>query len=483
MKKHFFLILTLFCLGIGTTRAQYTVLHKFNDTTGANNNLTSGWSGSLYSDGTYLYGMTTLGGPNIGPSGCGSLGFGVIFKIKPDGSGYDTLASFNGTTGGCPLFSSLISDGTYLYGMASAGAPSSVCCGSVFKIKPDGSGFDTLVTFNAYNGCSPMGSLVYDGTYLYGMTNLGDGVGQGSLFKIKTDGSGFVDMLSLVGSTGDSPYGSLILKGNYLYGMTETAGGTSTAEFGTIFKVKTDNTGFNILHVFNDTNGAYPYGSLLLDGNYFYGMTEGGGAFNEGVIFKIKTDGSGFDTLFSFNNNDGSSPYGTLISIGRNLYGMTSAGGTTYGGTIFKIDTNGTHYSVLYNFNNNDDINGINPYGALLFDGTYLYGMTASGGEDNFGVIFKIDTNTTTSIKELPAIPGTINIYPNPASDEIKVISEQSTVISIEIYILLGEDVYSLPFNDNRSPFTLNIADLPSGVYVVEVKTKKGLEVQKFVKE
>ncbi len=479
MKKHFFIILMLFCLGIVTVKAQYTVLHKFNDTTGANENITSGWSGSLFSDGAYLYGMTTLGGPNIGPSGCGSLGFGVIFKIKPDGSGYDTLASFNGTYGGVPLFSSFISDGTYLYGMTSAGAPTSLCCGSVFKIKPDGSGFDTLVTFNGLNGCSPMGSLVYDGTYLYGMTNLGDGVGLGSLFKIKPDGSDFVDMLSFVGTTGESPYGSLILEGNYLYGMTETAGGESTAEFGTIFKVKTDNTGFNALHVFNDTNGAYPYGSLLLEGNYFYGMTEAGGAFNEGVIFKIKTDGSGYDTMFSFNNNDGASPYGTLISIGRNLYGMTSVGGATYGGTVFKIDTNGTHYSVLYNFNNTDDINGINPYGALLFDGTYLYGMAATGGEDNFGVIFKMDTLQTTSINDLTASLGGINVYPNPTSGKFQISSPSNQMQSVEIYNVLGENVFNSEINNENSVIDLSIQ--PSGIYLIHVNTIDGMLIRKVI--
>jgi hypothetical protein len=48
---------------------------------------------------------------------------------------------------------------------------------------------------------------------------------------------------------------------------------------------------------------------------------------------------------------------------------------------------------------------------------------------------------------------------------------------------LLGEKVYCSPFTDNRSPITINITDMPSGVYVVEVKTEKGIEVKKFVKE
>jgi hypothetical protein len=90
-----------------------------------------------------------------------------------------------------------------------------------------------------------------------------------------------------------------------------------------------------------------------------------------------------------------------------------------------------------------------------------------------------------------------IAVYPNPANDEIHVISEQLTVLSIEIYNLLGERVYQSSVTSHslsgtspmtnvpmtNTPITINIADMPSGVYIMEVKTESGVGVRKFVKE
>jgi hypothetical protein len=106
---------------------------------------------------------------------------------------------------------------------------------------------------------------------------------------------------------------------------------------------------------------------------------------------------------------------------------------------------------------------------------------------------------------------GTVNIYPtinllkefdifpNPASDFIQVRSENEEVRSVEIYNMLGEEVYQSLVTGHSSfvnsqssigvspmtnaPFTIDIANLPSGVYVIEVRTVKGVEVKKFVKE
>jgi hypothetical protein len=76
-----------------------------------------------------------------------------------------------------------------------------------------------------------------------------------------------------------------------------------------------------------------------------------------------------------------------------------------------------------------------------------------------------------------------IEVFPNPASDEIRVIGNQSTVSGVEVFNLLGEKIYNLPITDNRSPITVKVADFPAGVYIVKVKTEKGMEVSKFVKE
>ena len=76
-----------------------------------------------------------------------------------------------------------------------------------------------------------------------------------------------------------------------------------------------------------------------------------------------------------------------------------------------------------------------------------------------------------------------IMVYPNPASEEIQVFSNQLSVNSIEIFNLLGEKIYSAPITDNRSPITINIAAFSKGMYFLEVENKNGFAVKKFEKE
>jgi hypothetical protein len=75
------------------------------------------------------------------------------------------------------------------------------------------------------------------------------------------------------------------------------------------------------------------------------------------------------------------------------------------------------------------------------------------------------------------------HVFPNPATDKIEVSNELSPIISIEFFNLIGESIYSKPNIVNRTPITINIADFPSGVYIIQVKTAEGLNVEKFIKE
>lgn len=310
----------------------YTKLHTFSNTNGQ-------WpTGSLVLVDSFLYGMTTDG---VTP------GDGVIFKIKPDGTGYAKLLDFNGVNGSTPM-GSLISDGTFLYGMTSRGGTHS--SGVIFKIKHDGTGDTTLLNFTYYtaNGNTPQGDLVSDGTFLYGMTAcggtgtctiIGEPPGCGTIFKIKRDGTGDTTLFSFDSISGSIPTGSLIFDSTYLYGMTSSGGENG---YGTIFKIKRDGTGFSKLFDFDPAggfglNGTNPTGSLVSDGTFLYGMTEQGGTYGCGVFFKIKPDGTMFAKLLDFSGAaNGCNPYGSLLYDGNFLYGMTSNGGTYSAGTIFK---------------------------------------------------------------------------------------------------------------------------------------------------
>lgn len=360
---------------------------KLLDFTGANG---SNPNGALITDGTFLYGMTYVGGVN---------NLGTIFKINPDGTGYLKLLDFAGNTNGSNPLGSLFFDGTFLYGMTQSGGINTFF-GVIFKILPDGTGYATLHDFAAgANGKSPAGSLISDGTFLYGMTADGGTNNAGTIFKMMPDGTGYAKLFDFaLSTTGGFPQGSLTTDGTFFYGMTLTGG---TSGFGTIFKILPNGTGFaKLLDFTGGTNGGVPYGDVISDGTFLYGLTFRGATNDNGSIFKIMPDGSGYVKILDFTlAANGAYPQGSLISVGTFLYGMTYSGGTNNLGTIFKIKQDGTGYAKLLDFAG--AANGNRPWGSLVFDGTFLYGMTELGGSNNAGVIFKIKPDGTSYLKLL----------------------------------------------------------------------------------
>jgi uncharacterized repeat protein (TIGR03803 family) len=359
---------------------------------------------SLIFDGTFLYGMTSQGGASANGCACGT-----IFKIKPDGTGYTKLHDFNGTEGQYPL-GSLYFDGVFLYGTAHAGGSIvSSRYGTIFKIKPDGTEFITLIDFNGTNGQYPNGTLISDGTFLYGTTHEGGKNGGGVIFKIKPDGTESVDIVSfpslLKGANPPNP-SPLYFDGSFLYGLTGNGGKYG---YGTIFKIKPDGTGAVNLFDFNGINGKWVGSTLVSDSTFLYGTSGQGGRNDFGTIYKIKLDGTNFNNILSFNGiNKNDSLNSSLISDGTFLYGVTSDGGINNMGTIFKIKPDGTNYSKLLDFNGT---NGNNPTESLIFDGMFLYGMASSGGINNMGTIFKIKSDGT-SYSKLLDFNGTNGMFP-----------------------------------------------------------------------
>jgi uncharacterized repeat protein (TIGR03803 family) len=288
------------------------------------------------------------------------------------------------------------------------------------------------------DGSNPDGSLIVTSNTLYGTAYHGGTAGNGAIFSIHTDGTVFTNLHNFTAinptthtnSDGINPEASLLLSSNILYG---TASGGGSNGSGTVFSIKTDGTLFKVLHSFTSTgttntngDGTVPLGALIVSSNLLYGTASSGGLFGSGTVFRMKTDGTGFTNLHYFTrtssnppytNSDGAQPVAGLVLSTNLLYGTTYQGGKSGNGAIFKMDTNGGGFSNVYNLTATSGEGATNGDGAKLnggvvFSSNYLYGLAYTGGAFGFGTVFKVKTDGT-GITTLHNFDYTDGEYPN----------------------------------------------------------------------
>jgi uncharacterized repeat protein (TIGR03803 family) len=398
--------------------------------------------------------------------------------------------------------------------------------GSIFSVNTNGTGYNTVVAFNGTDGAFPTGnSVTLSGALLYGMTTYGGpNPSYGNIFSVDTDGTGFTNLHYFNDTNGGTPTGSLIVSGNTLFGMTKEGGESTNPSVkfqdGCIFSIKTNGNGYKVIHYFNDTNGAYPYGTLILSGGVLYGMTEGGGSGGQGVIFSIDTNGSNYTILHAFlGASDGQIPQGNLVisTSGRilygqtatncfsihidgssyttfgpgsvnpgslllssgYLYGMTQTGGANNQGTIFSIDTNGNGYLDIHDFEQNAvDSLGENPQqSSLIISGSILYGMAYGGGFYQNGVVFSCVRDSLSGINELPSAINYLKIFPNPSSGLFTLQLTDGNLTgnnnTVQIYNTLGE-IVSIQKLQNTGDKNIDLSMQPNGVYFCRVFSEDG---------
>lgn len=321
-----------------------------------------------------LYGTTRLGDVNQAST------TGTIFSLAQDGTGYTTLHRFAAftsrnielgpiNTNGAYPESALVegSDGL-LYGVTRNGGPNGT--GVVYKISPDGTGFQVLHAFSAItsaenssflenaDGASPLGGVIEgaDG-YFYGVTYEGGANGRGTIYRLRFDGTGFQTLHVFSATTtvegiavnvdGTFPAAGLTDGGDGTFYGTTSSGGPNG--LGTLFAISPDGATFTVLHDFAAAGGSRPGGALLLgDDGRLYGTTTAGGTDsagavrNFGTIFVIARDGTGYAKLHDFDNENGVGPNGQLVRLSATaLAGITSSGGDCGQGTLYYFSFTG----------------------------------------------------------------------------------------------------------------------------------------------
>jgi uncharacterized repeat protein (TIGR03803 family) len=473
------------------------VLYSFDGTHGADpkGSLVLGEVGGTRT----LFGRTAFGGPGWDAGDpAGAPGGGVIFALPASGGSLSQEFDFPGGADGYqPHHDAMVLLGSTLWGAALySGAISETGSGdgAIYSIDSGALG-STYAVAHAFAGAPNDGanshssfSVGSDGVMLYG-TTAGGGSGSGTIYCYNTanDTSSpcydsvnkvpYLVLFSFAGGkgkpsgcancTGSAPHGRPVVVNigtvaapiDVLLGMTReggyTSGGNSKGN-GTIYAYTPSANAYTVLHHFKGSShdGAFTdHGNLTLGAFVpasgstpaqvtVYGMTTDGGANNkgsptpsgDGVIFAATValpTPAAIPTVISYTilhnfggwsvNNlvtgthvaDGYNPFGSLVMDNGYLYGMTRNGGANGGGVVFRMNPETScansakaHcYGLLASFDSpkkgDSDDTGSQPIDNLTpsADGSILYGMTQTGGANDhhnhqkaisFGTVFSI---------------------------------------------------------------------------------------------
>jgi photosystem II stability/assembly factor-like uncharacterized protein len=131
---------------------------------------------------------------------------------------------------------------------------------------------------------------------------------------------------------------------------------------------------------------------------------------------------------------------------------------------------------VLQTLNNGMQWQLMNPPSAeVLFnvESTSTGAVYLAGAE---GVIFKSDFYT-----ELPSFNAEdILVYPNPVDEILNVLSQNQTILELQILDMSGKELINI--NSYSNHFSVPVAHLSTGVYLLKMKNTNGTQQMKFIK-
>ena len=200
---------------------------------------------------------------------------------------------------------------------------------------------------------------------------------------------------------------------------------------------------------------SYTVVSFAVSGNNIYAGT------SYGMVYRSSNFGNSWDTtgLLSHNILNAIVPFGDTIYAG------------TWNDGVLVSDSLGVTWTS-YNIGLTDTT-----IKALARSGKYMFAGTDSGGVWEMSI-------PILGINELKNNENHILIYPNPVTSiiTIDVGNLQSKINDLKIYDVVGNLILEKRINYYNKT-NINVSTFPSGVYIIEAMTEKGMVVSKFVKE
>ena len=102
-------------------------------------------------------------------------------------------------------------------------------------------------------------------------------------------------------------------------------------------------------------------------------------------------------------------------------------------------------------------------------------------------VYFYIDdvsvVDCTVGINEIESYKNKISLMPNPARDELRIMSDELRIKNIEVCDVLNNVVFVEGAEAIEKNIKINVSNFAKGVYFVKVFGDKGIAIKKFIKE
>jgi uncharacterized repeat protein (TIGR03803 family) len=412
--------------------------------------------------------MTSYGGIND---------YGVVFRVKADGTNYTKLLDFNGSLNGSVPQSSLTSDGTFLYGMTEQGGSNGY--GTVFKLK-------IPVITNDQNPTVCKGQNVMVGAHTYSVT----GVYVDTLYSFSQDCDSIINTnLTVVSSSSSTSQSYTLCSGQSVNVGTDiyTSSGTYTYTY--------SGGGCDSILLTNLVVNPSPTLSVAGDTSVCVGQistttltASGGGTYlwNTGSINAAIVVSPSANTIYSVVATNGACTDTAFVHVAASTpphAGFNSTFSSCCTSNWFFTDT--THavsgdpiVSWNWTFSGGyPDTSRANDPHVSLPGGNHIICLTLitkNGCKDSTcEYVFSTAINGFT-------ISSGISIYPNPVTNSLTVSTKELALNgTVQIMDILGNEVRSETLNLKNNAVQIDVSDLLPGVYFL----RSSAGAQKFVKQ
>jgi len=455
----------------------YTKLFEFSDAQGYEP------MGKLFeaSDGK-LYGALAWGG---------TVGGGCLYRIDKNGTNFQVLYDFSNLNDGYSPFGNLVEDGSgFLYGSTNY---SSTGYGVVFKMNKNGTGYSVLRNFSASDPGYPYGGVRLYGGFLYGIGYLGGASGLGGIFRIGTNGIGYQILHSFSGGAdGSNPYvPPIVAKDGRLYGGTINGG---TQSSGTIYRLDLNGNNFEVIRHLSTSDVQYPQNGITqASDGFLYGtgyattgtgifkINQSGSVYNIVRVFDVTTEGQTGVSLFDL--------AGAPLPVVLTKFQVQKRNETSWlnwqtsqeaNSKLFDIErsADGTVFTSIGMVQARGNSNNLSSYSFV--DDSPLAGI-------NYYRLKQVDKNDQFAYSPIRTLffnkGGSIILYPNPAVNQIQ-LQFPKIYSNVALHIVNSEGRLMRKMTVvNSDQVEIPISNFPAGRYMIRIYTNDKVETVSFIKQ